>query len=218
VTPAPDRVHHRPAPRGQSAVERTRTSTTWLLKPQTLPLVYDGRKLARSGLPDRAAPPKGGAEVNNDVSAAERICTSTTWHLGPLTLLVGLRRRDMQGPASRTAQHRRRAVRRSISCGAAERSRTSTERNLNPLTLPLVYGGVSWECQDLHLVGKCDCFTDSLGDLYRQSSLGVIDGTRTRLIEVHNLAPRLLRPRHTVRPGGVAPPSVGYRPTALLLS
>ena len=40
-----------------------------------------------------------------------------------------------------------------------------------------------------------DCFTGSLGQLYRQRSPGVIDGTRTRFSVVHIHVPRLLRHR-----------------------
>lgn len=40
-----------------------------------------------------------------------------------------------------------------------------------------------------------DCFTGSLGQLYRQRSPGVIDGTRTRFSVGHIHVPRLLRHR-----------------------
>jgi hypothetical protein len=67
-----------------------------------------------------------------------------------------------------------------------------------PVTLPkLVYGSISVrgnagtrtqlsQWQPLYRRHRC---------LNRQRSLGVIDGTRTHLLEVHGLAPRLLRHR-----------------------
>jgi hypothetical protein len=79
---------------------------------------------------------------------------------------------------------------------------------------------VSWERWDLHpVVHEGDCFTGSLGRFTVNAPLGVfgvIDGTCTHFNEGHGLVPRLLRTRPpSVRPGGVAPPSLGYRPSRL---
>jgi len=54
--------------------------------------------------------------------------------------------------------------------------------------------------------------------LYRQRSHGVSDGTCTRFTEGHILVPRLASASLTVRQEGIAPPSLGYRPSTLLLS
>jgi hypothetical protein len=74
-----------------------------------------------------------------------------------------------------------------------------------------------WERWDLHpVVRDGRLLYRQPRCLYRQRSRGVIDGTCTHFNEGHGLVPRLLRTRPpSVRPGGVAPPSLGYRPSRL---
>ncbi len=99
--------------------------------------------------------------------------------------------------------------------GVEPTSRSCRNRGL-PLTYAPVVGGQAPSSGDLHAALPAPQAGGTLSSLVPG---GVTDGTRTRLAPGHGRSARLFAlGHHGVRPGGVAPPSGGYRPPVLLLN
>ncbi len=192
------------------AAGRTRTVTAWSLKPLTLPLVYGGMTRRSSFVPPRGFEPPlhgiSGHRLCRWSTAANSIVRSLVQPTGfepvrscpqrPLTLPVGLRRHSLRRPES----HRR---------GLAY------ETWLRTRTLP---AQPWWERWDSHPVDRRTTVLRT-APVTLPSTLPWGDRR-----DLHPLT-RGSRPRAsttsastTVRLEGIAPTSLGYRPSALLLS